>query len=319
LFNQRFLLVDDDMDTLTSFRVFNAVAELRNFSAAAARLGISAAMASKHIMHLEQRLSARLLNRTSRSVSLTEIGALYLEQTRAAIEGLDEVEASIGNTAVSPRGMLRVSAPVWMANPIFARMLADYRHAFPEVQLDIDLSGRLVNLVDEGFDIALRATVAPDPSLITRLLTRIKFRLVASPLFLQKIGRPSTLQDLEDRELLAYVIVPPDGRIMLDSAGGKQSVRFRPVLRSGNETLLHLAALQGMGLAFLPSFLIEQDLATGALITVLPENAVIEASLYAIYPSRKYLSSKVRTFIDHLAGPRGLRLADRRQPPSSAQ
>jgi DNA-binding transcriptional LysR family regulator len=301
------------MDTLTSLRVFIAVAELRSFTAAAARLGLSAAMASKHVMHLEQRLSARLLNRTSRSVSLTEVGALYLEQARAAIEGIDEVEAAIGNTAIVPRGMLRISAPVWMANPIFARILADYRRAFPDVQLDVDLSGRLVNLVDEGFDITLRATAELDPGLVTRALTRITFRLVASPGLLKRTGRPATLQDLENRDLLAYTVVPPDGRMTLEGARGKQSVRFRPVLRSGNETLLHLAALQGMGLAFLPSFMIEPDLATGALITVLPDDAVIDAPLYAIYPSRKYLSSKVRTFINHLAGPRGLKLDDRRQ------
>jgi DNA-binding transcriptional LysR family regulator len=302
------------MDTLISLRVFVAVAELRSYTAAAARLGISAAMASKHVMHLEQRLSARLLNRTSRSVSLTEVGALYLEQARAATEGLDEVEASIGSTAISPQGTLRISAPVWMANPIFARILADYRRAFPGVQLDIDLSGRMVNLVDEGFDIALRATAAPDPGLITRQLARITFMLVASPSLLKRTGRPSALQDLENRELLAYVIVPPDGRITLERAGGKRSVKFRPVLRSGNETLLHLAALQGMGFAFLPSFLVERDLETGALIELLPQDAVIDSPLYAIYPSRRHLSSKVRTFIDHLAGPKGLRLDDRRRP-----
>ncbi len=110
------------------------------------------------------------------------------------------------------------------------------------------------------------------------------------------------------------MIVPPDGRITLERAGGKRSVKFRPVLRSGNETLLHLAALQGMGFAFLPLFLVEQDLETGALIEVLPQDAVIDSPLYAIYPSRRYLSSKVRTFIDHLAGPQGLRLDDRRRP-----
>lgn len=295
------------MDSLISLRVFIAVAELRSFTAAAAQLGMSAAMASKHVMRLEQRLAARLLNRTSRSVSLTEVGSLYLDQARGAIDGLDEAEAAIGNASISPRGTLRVSAPVWMANELFARTLADYRRMYPDVCLDVDLSGRLANLVEEGIDIGIRATTAPDPSLITRMLTRVSFRLVASPRFLAQTGTPEKVEDLEARDLLAYMIVSQDGRMTWESDGRKRSVRFHVVLRSGNETLLYLAALQGMGLAFLPEYLVRQDLESGTLIEVLPGDVAIQAPLYAIYPSRKYLSAKVRTFIDYLVGPNGLK------------
>ena len=179
------------MDTLTSLRVFCRVAELRNFTAAAERLRLSPAMASKHVMHLEQRLATRLLNRTSRSVSLTEAGALYLERARQALDALDEAEAAIGSTVVNPRGTLRLSAPIWAASQPFVALLADYRTRYPEVRIDIDLSGRMVNLVEEGFDVALRASASLDPGLIARKLASVPFLLVASPAYLDRTGRPA--------------------------------------------------------------------------------------------------------------------------------
>ena len=148
------------MDTLESLRVFCAVAELKSFTGAADRLGLSPAMASKHVMHLETRLATRLLNRTSRHVSLTESGTLYFEQARQMLDGLDEVEAAVSNAAVVPRGTLKISAHVWMANPIFASVLADYSVHYPVVRIEIDLSNRFVNLVDEVFVYALRCTEA---------------------------------------------------------------------------------------------------------------------------------------------------------------
>ena len=163
------------MDTLRSMRVFRAVVELDSFVRASERLGLSPAMVSKHVMHLERHLDARLLNRSSRHLSLTEIGKVYFEQCREMLDNLDEVEATVGRTTVVPRGMLRLSAPVWFANPIFTRTLAAYRERFPEVTFDIDLSGRVVNLVEEGFDLALRVSQAPSPALIARPVGKVVF------------------------------------------------------------------------------------------------------------------------------------------------
>ena len=289
------------MDTLVSMRVFCLVAELKSFAAAAARLRISAAMASKHVMHLEKRLGTRLLNRTSRRVSLSESGTLYFEQTRQMLESLDEVEAAVGKATVVARGMLRVTAPVWMANPMFAKILADYRIRHPEVTLDIDLSGRLVNLVEEGFDLALRATAAPDEALIARLITKVAFNMVASPAYLDRAGRPTRFADLSGQPFLHYSLYAPGASLTLPGEQGVETVKLNPVLRSGNETLLHLAALEGMGLAFLPKWLISEDVAAGRLEHILPKQVTFEGRLFAVYPSRKYLSAKVRTFIDFLA------------------
>jgi len=288
------------MDTLVSIRVFCAVAELKSFSAAAERLAMSPAMTSKHVMHLEAHLSARLLNRTSRHVSLTETGALYFEQARQMMEGLDEVEAAVSQTVLAPKGRLRMSAPVWMANPLFAEVLADYRARYPDVTLEIDLSGRLVNLVEEGFDLALRVTSAPDPGLIARTIADASFHFVASRKFLKKRGRPASPDDLQGAPLLAYSFVHADGVVPLQGEQGRRVVRFAPVLQSANETLLHQACLHGMGFAFLPKWLVSDDVAAGRLERILPEKLYYAGKLLAVYPSRKYLSLKVRSFLDFI-------------------
>ncbi len=295
------------MDTLLSLQVFCLVAELKSFTGAANRLGLSAAMVSKHVMHLERRLATRLLNRTSRHVSLTETGRLYFEQTRQTLDALDEVEAAVSKTTVTPRGTLRMSAPVWMANPVFAGVLADYRARFPEVRFDIDLSGRLVNLVDEGFDLALRATASLDPGLIARIVSEVPFQLVAAPGYLDRFGRPRSAEELDGRALLAYSPVLSDGRLRLDGPDGSRFIACDPVLQSDNETLLQLAAREGMGLALLPKWLIRQDLADGRLESVLPKKFTFPIQLFGVYPSRKYLSAKVRTFLDFIVRDRRLK------------
>jgi DNA-binding transcriptional LysR family regulator len=289
------------MDTLVSIRVFCTVAELKSFTAAAERLGVSPAMASKHVAHLEERLSARLLNRTSRHVSLTEVGALYFEQARQMVDGLDEVEAAVSQTAVAPKGRLRLSAPVWMANPLFAGLLADFRARHADVTLEIDLSGRLVNLVEEGFDLALRVTASPDPGLIARTIADTPFYFVASRKFLDRYGRPADVDDLRGAPLLAYSLVHGDGVVTQDTEHGRKTIRFTPVLQTGNETLMHYACLEGMGFTFLPKWLVSDDLAAGRLEHVLPEKLFFAGKLLAVYPSRKYLSVKVRSFLDFIA------------------
>lgn len=294
------------MDSLVSMRVFCLVAELKSFAVAAKRLRISPAMASKHVMQLEKRLGTRLLNRTSRRVSLSESGTLYFEQARQMLESLDEVEAAVSKTTVVPHGMLRLTAPVWMANPMFAKILADYQVRYPDVRLDVDLSGRLVNLVEEGFDLALRATGSPDESLIARPITTVAFHMVAAPAYLDRAGRPTRLADLSDQALLHYALYPGE-TFSLNRNGTVETVRLNPVLRSGNESLLHLTALEGMGLAFLPRLLVAEDIAAGRLEHVLPDDVIFEGRLFAVYPSRKYLSAKVRTFIDFVAADKRLK------------
>lgn len=291
------------MDTLLSLRVFATVADLRSFADAAERLGISPAMASKHVQHVETRTGVRLLNRTSRRVSVTEAGALYLAQVRPLLDGLDEIEAQLSQTTLTPRGTLRISLPVWTASPGFARLFADYRALHPEVVLDLDLSGKAVNLVEDGFDLALRVTFSLDEGLIARRLTDVTFPFVAAPGLLDRIGRPASLADLNGAPFLAYTPVAGNGRIRW---GEGKEIRFNPVLQSANETMLHLAAREGMGVAIMPNLLVLDDLETGRLERVLPDELAPRAALYAVYADRTYLPAKVRSLLDFLAGPDGI-------------
>jgi DNA-binding transcriptional LysR family regulator len=292
------------MDTLLSMRAFCSVVERESFAGAARSLGISTAMASKHVMALEQRLGTRLLNRTSRHVSLTESGALYFERCRQMLEDLEDVEASVSRVTASPRGLLKVTAPVWLANPTFTAVLADYQAAFPEVRLDIDLSGRIVNLVEEGVDLALRGERSLGDTLVARPIANVLFQWVGAPAYFKRAGRPEVTRDLADHRLLLYSLMTADSERTRALTGGAEMVS---VLQSTNESLLHLAALQGMGLALLPTWLMADDVAAGRLEVVLAQSQKLEVRLCGVYPSRRYLSSKVRSFLDFVCADDRLR------------
>jgi len=309
------------MDTLLSIRIFVRVAEMSSFTAVAEQMRMSTAMISKHVKHLEQQLATRLLNRTSRRVSLTEAGTLYLNRVRLALEGLDQAKAAVGETTTKPAGKLRISAPVWVACEPFVAAIAGYRAQHPDVQIEIDLSGRMANIVDEGFDLALRATSTLDSKLVARRLFEMPFHLVGSPAYFARAGRPTSLETLKGRELLAYPPILSNNAIPLSSAQGHHQVVFRPVLESTNETFLRLAALEGMGLALLPEWLVCDDLAKGRLEPALP-GVGASTGLFAVYPQRAFLSANVRTFLDYLGttaglakGIRRLRKTHRPRPP----
>ncbi len=285
------------MDVLRGMEVFRLVVELNGFAAAARRLDLSPAMVSKHVMALEQRLGTRLLNRSSRRLSLTDDGAAYLEQLRPLLDGLEDLEASLRLAACAPRGQLRLSAPVWFANPEFVRLIAAYRAQYPDVRLDIDLSGRLVDLVEEGVDLALRVTATPAPSLIARPIAQVRFVPVASPAYLAAASRPRRSADLAGLALLWYSPMPPPPT--MQGPGGPEPFEpSPPILQCNNETLLHHAVLQGMGFAFLPWWLVAEDLAAGRLETLLPHYPPQRLPLYAVYASRRHLSAKLRSFVD---------------------
>lgn len=294
------------MDTLLSLQVFAAVAEHKSFAFVADRMGLSPAMTSKHVQHIETRVGARLLNRNSRNVSLTESGECYLATVRPLLEGLKDAEAQLSETTLAPHGTLRVSMPVWMANPHFTRIIAAYHAEYPKVVLDLDLSGRKINLVEEGIDLALRVATSLDDGLIARKMTQVEFLMVATPAFLDSFGRPGTAHDLSGAPFLIYTQVAPGGRIRFGEGANAVDLRVTPVLQSGNETLIHLAALEGMGLAILPHWLAADDLAKGLLEPVLQNITWPKVPLHAIYPDRSYLPAKVRSFLDFLAGQNGL-------------
>jgi DNA-binding transcriptional LysR family regulator len=288
------------MDRLTGLRVFREVVDAGSFTAAADRLDISAPMASKHVAQLEKSLGARLLNRSSRHLSLTEAGQAWYTQSTQALDLLDAAEAAIGRKNEAPRGQLKVSAPVWCATPRIARVLADYRASFPEVLVDMHLENRKVDLAADGYDLALRATHEPSPALIARPLCQVQFHLVAAAEVLARDGEPSNPADLASFGAIVPSYVDLAGFTLRGPGGRQAPLRLSPVLRSDDTNLTLHAVRAGLGVSFLPEWLVDDDIAAGRLLQLIPAYSVAPVMLFAVYTSRQYMAPKLRSFIDFL-------------------
>ena len=287
------------MDTLQSLRVFREIVAAGSFAAAAQRLDMSAPMVSKHLAHLEKQLGARLLNRSSRRLSLTEMGQTYFDYCLHVLETLQKGQDALQDSGLSPQGVLRVTAPVWFANAKMARVLHAYQQRFPDVTLDLSLSNHKVDLVAEGFDLALRVTRDPSPHQIARHLCAIQFHLVASPDFVQRHGAPRTSVDVMRLGAVIPSYLHQDGFEFIGPEG-RELLRFRPVMKSDNTNLTYHCVLEGAGIGYLPDWLIADDLAAGRLLRLLPSYHEPPQELHAVYASRRYLTPKVRSFIDFL-------------------
>lgn len=287
------------MDTLLSLRVFRQVVERGSFVAAADQLALSPAMASKHVAHLEGSLGLRLLNRTSRHVSLTEAGAVYYAQCKDALEMLDTAEASLTGRGAEPKGTLKVTAPGWFANARFADVLAHYQRRFPKVVLDFRLSNWRVDLAEEGFDLALRASRTDVPHLIVRPICEVPFEFVATPDYLARHGPLDCLAQVGTHAavLPAYIKAAEDALAVTRS--GKPA-RLPIALKTDHSTFAYFSVMAGVGFGYLPLWLISEDLARGRLQKVLIDQRHAPVKVFAAYTSRKYLTPKVRSFIDFL-------------------
>lgn len=292
------------MDTYLSMRVFREVVEAGSFVTASDRLGISTPMTSKHVAHLERHLGARLLNRTSRYLSLTEAGTLYYQQCREALDTLQAAEAAIGHSAEVPQGTLKVTAPVWCGCRRFTEALAAYCERYPQVMLDMRLENRRVDLAEEGIDLALRMTSDPSPTLIVRPVCPVPFHLVASPAYIAKQGTVDTPADLSRHRLILPSYVSME-RLTLEGPDGRVEVRLTATMKSNDNTFSYHAVHAGIGMSFMPGWLVDDDLRDGRLVEPLPAYRLPTGTLFAAYTSRKYLAPKVRSFIDFLTGALG--------------
>ncbi|AWH35696.1 LysR family transcriptional regulator [Stenotrophomonas sp. ZAC14D1_NAIMI4_6] len=288
------------MDTLDAMRVFVAVVERNGFSAAAQALDMSTAGVTRQVAALEKRLSTRLLHRTTRRVSPTSAGAAYYAQCMRLLAEFDALEASIGAQALEPSGMLRINAPVSWGIARLGPLLAGYRQRFPQVELDLALSDRLVDMVEEGYDVAIRITREPSPALIARRLGQARITLCAAPSYLAARGTPRTPQDLEQHDCLGYSYWASGNQWPLQGPGGETRVTVNSILQANNGDVLREAAIAGMGVILQPDFLLEDALADGRLVRVLPEWDVPAIGIFAVYTSRSHLAPKVRSFIDYL-------------------
>jgi DNA-binding transcriptional LysR family regulator len=288
------------MDTLLSMKVFRQVVESGSFVGAAERLSLSTAMTSKHLMHLEKHLGTRLLNRSSRSLSLTESGKLFFERCKGILEEVEEAELAVGSISGVPRGTLRVTAPSWGATRSMVDLVATYRQRYPEVVVDLSFEDRFVDLIEEGYDLAIRATADPPPAgLIARPLRAMPFVIAASKDYLQRCGVPQLPEDLAQHDC---IMIGNGQSWHLTGPNGNIEIPARVVLRFGSSMSVAVAhaVCAGIGLAPLPRMIFEDPMFKDALCPVLVKHPLRHPHLYALYVSRKHLPLKVRTFLDHL-------------------
>lgn len=289
------------MDRLTSLNVFAAVAESGGFSAAARRLNMSTTMVSNHVRALEDSLGARLLNRTTRKVSLTEVGRAYFERTSQILADLDEADAAAGALQATPRGTLRLHTSASIVRFV-APVIAEFLALNPDVAVDHAVGENMVDLVEEGFDLAIRTSLPPDSSLVVRKLTNWRHVLCCAPSYLEKQPAPQRPADLMRHNCLRYTYYPyADGWHFTGPEGETVAVPVSGNLISSSAEALRFFLLRGEGLLLAPRFLIGDEMETGALVPLMPDYRPAELSINAIYPHRRFVSAKVRGFIDLLA------------------
>jgi DNA-binding transcriptional LysR family regulator len=281
-------------------KVFATIVDAGSFAAASERLDLSKAMVSKHMAHLENHLGTRLLNRTTRRLSLTESGTAYFERCQPLLKDIEEAELAATEMTSVPRGTLRITAPLVFGVLHIAPLIADYLSIHPEAKLDFTLDDRNVDLVNEGYDLAIRIGSLAETGLIARRFAKDNLIVCGSPDYFRRHGIPLVPEDLTQHVCLGYSYEDSATGWQFVGADGEHRVSVNGNVRANNGDLLRVAALGGAGIIMQPRFLVGADLRSGRLQAVLKEFTCPELGIYAVYPSRRYLSAKVRTFIDFL-------------------
>ena len=288
------------MDKLEAMRVFTQVVAQGGFTAAARELGISRSAVSKHVMDLEAALGVQLLRRTTRQTSTTDAGLAYFERCRSILADIEEAEIAISDAQQAPRGQLRINAPMSFGTLHLGNAIADFMRQHREVQVQLVLDDRFVDPVAEGFDVTIRIAELEDSSLIARRLMPARRVLCASRAYLRR-GAPETPDDLRRHDCLHYGNLATGAQWKLSGPDGDHWVPVKATLCANNAEVLRDAALKDLGIALLPTFIAEAELKDGRLATVLSEYAPPPIGVYALYPPSRYLSAKVRVFVDFLA------------------
>jgi DNA-binding transcriptional LysR family regulator len=288
------------MDRALEMQVFCTVVDKGSFVGAAEPLDMSKAAISRYVSGLEERLGARLLHRTTRRLSLTDEGRQFYLQAREVLAMMDEAEQAVSSASPEASGVLRVNAPVSFGVLHLAPVWADFMKAYPKVELEISLSDRLVDLVDEGIDLAVRIARLENSSLVGRRLASTRMCLCASPAYLASHAPIRQLSDVAEHGTVAYSNFASGNEWQFEGPQGRESVTTRSVVRCNNGDTCRAIALAGGGVSLQPSFMVAEDLRRGDLIEILPGFRSVELGIYAVYPTRKHLPAKVRALIAFL-------------------
>jgi DNA-binding transcriptional LysR family regulator len=288
------------MDRLLSMEVFISAVELGSFSAAANAFKITPAMVSKHISALEKRLGGTLLARTTRRQKLTEIGENYYKNCKQILGQITDAEAGAEAMGNKPKGHLRVNASMWFGSLTLAPVVCDYLHQFSEVNIELSLTDRYVDIVEEGFDVAVRIGELKNSSLIARKLSMFEVAICASPDYLTRFGTPKTPEDLTHHECLGFTSWNSQGGWQLIQKQMKSKSRQTPRFESDNGQALLTASLKGIGIIMMPKELLRQDIEACRLIELMKDYLPPPRPIYAVYPSERQLAPKLTSFVDFL-------------------
>ncbi len=285
------------MDRLTGMEVFIRVVDLGGFTAAAEASGISPTMVSNHVQALEKRLGARLLNRTTRRQSLTEIGAAYYAQCVDILARIDAAEGEARDMRARPAGRLRISAPITLGSHLLIPALAEYLRDYSEVEIELQLNDRIVDLAEEGFDVAFRFGDLADSGLIARPLRRLSRVICASPTYLARHGIPQTPEDLAAHNCLAFQYIRPE-RDWIFQAEVARTIHVNGRLNVNNGPALLQAALHAIGIVMLPDYLVADHVEAHRLVRLLPDFAFPRAPLHLVYLPDRHMTPKLKSFVE---------------------
>jgi DNA-binding transcriptional LysR family regulator len=288
------------MKNLVGMAIFARVAEAKSFSQAALRLGMSKSMVSKEVTKLEQSLSTRLINRTTRKLSLTEAGAAFYEHCARIIQEAEEAELLVGRLHGQPRGVLKLTTPVAFGTLQIAPLLPEFLAQYPDVAIDLTINDRFFDLAEEGYDLSIRIARDLPPNVVGRELAPVNRVLCATPGYFDKHGVPEAPEELVSHNCLIYTHTNPDSLWRFRAGGNDVVVPVQGNLTLNDDEALWQAVLGGLGISLLPTFIVGKDLQAGRLQAVLGECVPSERNLYAVYLSNRHLSAKVRVFIDFL-------------------
>ena len=289
------------MDRFHAIEAFVKVVETGSFARAAERLGVSVSSVSRHVTDLEAHLNARLLNRTTRRLSLTEIGRAFHERCVQLLADLEEAEESAGEGAVVPRGTLRLTCGVTFGERYLAPAIAEFMARYPQMRFDAELSDRVVDLVEEGFDAAVRIGAVGGQNLVARKVGTTRLVCCAAPSYLAQYGEPRVPEDLAAHACLLYAYAPQIGLWPFrDPDGGERNVRVAGPAHANNGRFLEALAVAGAGISYEPDFIVGPEIKAGRLVPILRAFAPPAAGIHVVYPSRRHLSAKVRAFTDFL-------------------
>lgn len=288
------------MDKLTSMNVFVRVARAGSFAGGARELGISRAMATKHIMQLEGSLGTRLFNRTTRSLSLTDVGASYLERCQQVLLDVEEMESAVTHLQTEPRGVLKISAPPVIGASHITRAISQFLKIHSDLTVDLILQSSPGDLIDEGIDVAIYLGALDDTSMVARKLASSSMVVCGSPDYLSRYGIPITPEDLLAHSCLVNWASSPRNKWQFKSDSGHTVITVSGRMQANVADAIRVAAIDGLGLVMLASYVVARDIEKGKLKAVLENYTLPPLDIHAVYPHRKYLSAKVRRFLDFL-------------------